>query len=77
LGPKFKEKSGEIADILKNVDAQEVSLAVEGEGYEIILKNGDKVLITGDFVDLERAYSVQGRKMDTLTVDDIKVLVGN
>jgi valyl-tRNA synthetase len=76
LGPKFKEKSGEIANILKNAEAQEVSMAMEGEGYLIILKNGDKITITGDFVDLERAYSVQGRKMDTLTVDDIKVLVG-
>jgi valyl-tRNA synthetase len=77
LGPKFKEKSGEIADILKNADAQEVSLAMEGEGYEITLKNGDKIPISKDFVDFERAYSVHGRKMDTLTVDDIKVLVGN
>ena len=50
---------------------------MEGEGYEITLKNGDKIPITQDFVNIERAYSVQGRKMDTLSVDDIMVLVGN
>jgi valyl-tRNA synthetase len=76
LGPKFKEKAAEIGNILKSADPKEVSDALGKGEYEIILKSGDKVGITNDFVEIESAKSVHGREMTTLTVDEFTILVG-
>ncbi|UCG69618.1 MAG: valine--tRNA ligase [Thermoplasmata archaeon] len=75
LGPEYKENMGEIVEVLKNGDPTEVSKALEGEGYEITLKSGDKTLITRDFVEIEMSTKAHGREMDTLSVDDITILV--
>jgi valyl-tRNA synthetase len=76
LGPKFKENAGEIANILKSADATSVSEALEGTGYEISLKTGEKALITRDFVNIEKAQKAHGRELATLTIDGYTVLVG-
>jgi valyl-tRNA synthetase len=76
IGPKFKENAGEIANILKSADAALVSEALEGEGYEISLKSGEKAMITKDFVKIEKAQKAHGRELSTLTVDNFTVLVG-
>lgn len=76
LGPKFKENAGEIASILKSADAKAVSEATQGDGYEITLKSGEKALITGDFVKIEKAQKAHGRELSTLSVAGFTVLVG-
>jgi valyl-tRNA synthetase len=76
LGPEFKEKSGEIIEKLKAANAAEVSKAIEAKGYEIKLKNGEKIQITKNFVEIEMSFTMHGRKLDTLSVDELMVLVG-
>jgi len=76
LGPEFKEKTGEIIDKLKGANALEVSKQLESEGYEITLKSGEKILISRNFVEIEKAFSAHGRKMETLGVNGIMVLIG-
>jgi valyl-tRNA synthetase len=76
LGPKFKENANEIGNILKSADPVEVSKAVGEGGYEITLKSGDKAVIPGDFVKIEKAQKAHGRELSTLTVDGFTVLVG-
>jgi valyl-tRNA synthetase len=75
LGPKFRYKMGEITEKLKTADPEEAFSALQGKGYEITLKNGDKILITRDLVEIEKSTKVHGREMDTLSLDDITVLV--
>ncbi|UCF07439.1 MAG: hypothetical protein JSW28_07230, partial [Thermoplasmata archaeon] len=75
LGPKFKSQAREIGDKLKSADAIEVSRAI-GDGYGLTLDSGDTVMITSDFVEIEKAVSAHGKDMDTLLVDNITVLVG-
>lgn len=75
IGPKFKDKSQEIIEKLKNIDPKEVSDAIEGNGFEITLKSGAKVLLTSDYVEIQKSFTVHGREMETLTVDDFMVLL--
>jgi valyl-tRNA synthetase len=76
LGPEFKEKSQEIADILKTADPVKVHEGIQSRGFEITLKNGDTALITGDFVEIEKGFSAQGKEIETLNVKGMMVLVG-
>jgi valyl-tRNA synthetase len=76
IGPKFKENAHEIANVLKSADAKAVWEAIQGPGYEISLKSGEKAVITGDFVKIEKAQKAHGRELSTLSVNDFTLLVG-
>ncbi len=76
LGPEFKEKSGEIGNKLKAADPVEVSEALEGKGYELALDSGENILITKDFVKVEKAAISHGKEMGTLSVNGFTLLIG-
>jgi valyl-tRNA synthetase len=75
LGPEFKEKSSEIGTKLKAAEPYEVSRAMEGEGYKLTLDSGDKILVTKDFVEIDKSFIAHGKHMDTLSVQGFTVLV--
>jgi len=76
IGTIFKNKANEIVERLKSMEPDKIVKAVETNGLQIRLKDGNEVTITKDHVQVEKALTVHGREVEIIKVGDMMVLIG-
>ena len=75
IGPTFREKAGEIAQKIKSSNPKEIGISLTVGEFEIELNSGEKIIITKDYIEIEKALISHGKKVESLRVKDIIILI--
>ncbi|HQM66183.1 MAG TPA: valine--tRNA ligase [Methanomassiliicoccales archaeon] len=76
LGPMFKDRAKEIVEGLMAMDPEEALHQLSADGaLELALKDGERVRVTSDLVDVVYELRYQGKAVDTIQVGDLLVVV--
>lgn len=75
IGPTFRKKAGEIIEKLRCANPKDVGKCIEKGVYEIDLGRDEKIKLTKEFVEVEKALIFHGKKVESLKVGDVVVLI--
>ncbi len=76
IGPRFKQFAGEIVKKLAAVDAAEIAPALESGELDILLSNGETVIIEKDMVNIIKVPMLDGKEVKSVNVGELLVLIG-
>jgi hypothetical protein len=72
----FKDRAKEIVEGLMAMDPEEALHQLSADGaLELALKDGERVRVTSDLVDVVYELRYQGKAVDTIQVGDLLVVV--
>ena len=72
MGKKYKEKTTEVVEMIKQLDPKKLYTPVKEQG---MLALSDNVVLTQDDVSFDVSYSLHGKKVDVIAVDDTIITV--
>jgi valyl-tRNA synthetase len=78
IGSEFREKAGEIIEIISNLPRSEldrIGKEIEKGDVKIELKSGESVTLDAEMVELEVGYSHADKEFDVLRIKDYSILV--
>ncbi len=76
MGPKFKQDAKHIVDILSKLDPVDGARALETGELDIKLLSGNTVKIEPDMVDIIKVPTIDGKEVQTVTVGDLLIIIG-
>ncbi len=68
IGPKFKDKANDIVNVLNKANPEDVSEALEKDGYEIQL-DGETYTVNEDDVDIRESKIHKGEEVESIEFD--------
>ncbi len=76
IGPKYKDKAGEIFQKLEETGPKEIYSSIEEKGHhELELSDGTKISLSENDVELKMAKVHEGETLDTLSLEDVVILL--
>jgi len=76
IGPKYKDRAGEIFERLEETDPKEVRLSFEERGkYDFDLSDGTEVSLTKEELKLERSKVHKGEALDSISLGETLILL--
>ncbi len=76
IGPKYKEKAGEVFKKLEEADPANVDSSLQRDGYYgLELSDGSEIRLTGDEIDLKKSKVHEGEKLDMISLEEVVILL--
>jgi valyl-tRNA synthetase len=75
IGPIFKAQGKEITDAIKGLEPKAAAMALQSGELEVTLKNGSRIPISADLVEMRKELTLRGKAVATLRVDDLLVAI--
>ncbi len=75
IGPRFKTEAKAIVSQIATMDPEEVMNLLDKGGFEILLNDGHRVLITSDLVEVVCELRHKGKAVETIQVGDLLVVI--
>jgi len=75
IGPTFKKNAGEVTAKIKALDIEKDADAIANGTYEFELSDGTKVVLSREFVDIEKKMTLQGKAVDTVQVGELLIAI--
>ncbi|HEC94502.1 MAG TPA: valine--tRNA ligase [Thermoplasmatales archaeon] len=72
IGKKYREKTTEVVEMIKQLDPKKLYTTVKEQGSFVL---SDDVVLTQDDVSFDVSYSLHGKKVDVIAVDDTIITI--
>ena len=75
IGPRFRERSREIVQLLSRADPGEVAAALKAGGWTAGLSDGTRVTLTADEVQVQTGWTSHGQAVEIVHADGATVVI--
>jgi valyl-tRNA synthetase len=75
LGPRFREATKEIVDLIGAADPLDVAEALGKGGWEVALKSGETVNLAKEHIVVETGWVSRGQAVETVSLEDALVVI--